>query len=75
MKRNTDENVFVKCPYYKCQTQCVIYCEGVEQNSNIHMAFATKPQLKEYQEQFCRDDWSDCMIAEGHNRKWGYDAK
>lgn len=73
-KRNTDENVFVKCPYYKCESQCVIYCEGVEDNCCIHVAFATKPQRREYEKRFCQDCWGKCMIAEAHNRKWGYDA-
>lgn len=73
-KRNVDENVFVKCPYYKCESQCVIYCEGVEDKNCIHMAFATKIQRKEYEKQFCQNCWGKCMIAAAHNRKWGYDA-
>ena len=72
-KRNTDENVFVQCPYYKCESQCVIYCEGVEQNSCIHVAFATKTQRKDYEKQFCQGRWGKCMIADAHNRKWGYE--
>ena len=75
MKRNTDENVFVKCPYYKCESQCVIYCEGVEENSSIHMAFATKPQRKEYEQKLCYNCWWKCMIADAHNRKWDYNAE
>ena len=51
-KRNVDENVFVKCPYYKCESQCVVYCEGVETNNCIHMAFATTAQRKAFEERF-----------------------
>lgn len=72
-KRSVDENVFVKCPYYKCESQCVIYCEGVETNCCIHLAFATKTQRKEYEKNFCMGRWEKCMIAEAHNRKWGYE--
>ena len=71
-KRNSDENVFVKCPYYKCETQCVVFCEGVEENCCIHLAFATKPQRKEYERIYCQKDWTECMIAQGHNKRWGY---
>ena len=75
MKHNTDECVFVKCPYYKCESQCVIYCEGVEDNSSIHMAFATKNQRKEYEKEYCYSGWARCMVADAHNRKWNYDAE
>ena len=71
-KRNVDENAYVKCPYYKCESQCVIYCEGVETNNCIHMAFASKPQRKEYEKQFYQRSWERCMIAEALNRKWDY---
>ena len=72
-KRNMDEDVFVKCPYYKCESQCVIYCRDDEKaNCCIHMAFATKPQKKIHKEQFCRSCWVRCLIAEAYNKKWGY---
>ena len=72
-KRNTDENVFVKCPYYRGESQCVLFCEGVvEKDCCIHVAFATKTQRKEYEKQFCQGCWWKCMIADAHNRKWGY---
>lgn len=72
-KANTDEDVFAKCPYYKCQSQSVIYCEGAWENSCIHLAFGGKAQRREYQRQFCRDDWNRCIIAGAQNRKWGYE--
>ena len=72
-KRNTDENVFVKCPYYRCESQCVIYCEGVEENSAIHLAFSTPQLRKDYQERFCKSCWKRCLVAESLNRKYDYE--
>lgn len=74
-KRNVDENVFAKCPYYNCESQCVIFCEGAEKDNGIHMAFATKAQKKEYEKRFCCScSWPSCLIADAHNRRWGYEA-
>lgn len=72
-KKQLDENVFVQCPYYKHEQQSVIYCEGVEDNSSIHMAFASKTQKKEYEKRFCQNCWQDCLIACAQNIKWDYD--
>ena len=72
-KNNADESMFAKCPYYKCENKCVIYCEGVQPNNCIHMAFGSKPQKKEFQKQFCREHWWKCMIAAAQNRAYGYE--
>lgn len=63
-----------QCPYYKCETPCVIHCEGVCDDQSIHMAFATKTARRAYERQFCMDRWGQCMVAEAHNRKWGYEV-
>lgn len=70
MKRNTDENVFVTCPFYKCESKQVIYCEGVDETSSIHLAFPTREKCKEYEKEFCRGYWGKCMIADAHNRRY-----
>jgi len=69
---NVVENPYVKCPYYKYERQAVIYCEGAEQGSCIHMAFAAGTRRKEYKKQFCENCWHTCMVADAHNRKWDY---
>lgn len=66
------ENAFVKCPYYEGETQSVIYCNGHDEESNIHMAFSSSTKRKQYEQQFCQKCWKDCMIADAHNRRWDY---
>lgn len=73
-KQKCVENVFVQCPYYKYERPCVIYCEGHDENSSIHMAFSSNTQKKEFEKQFCQDCWQKCIIADAHNRKWDYKA-
>ena len=52
----------------------MIFCEGVEDDSTIHVAFATPDKRKKHEDQYCKQCWGKCMIAEAHNRTWGYNA-
>lgn len=71
MKQNTDENVFVICPFYKRESKHMIYCEGVDENSAIHVAFRTPAECRAYEKEFCRKYWGKCMIADALWRKYG----
>lgn len=70
MKPRMDENVLVKCPFYKRESQQVIYCEGVDEKSLIHLAFANKEDCRTYEKEFCRKAWKECMIAKALSKKW-----
>lgn len=69
------QDVLVKCPYYKGEEKQMIFCEGVQEGSAIHLAFGSSTNLKEYKNHFCKGCWSQCRLAEMNNRKWCYDAK
>ena len=45
------------CPYYKCENRPTIYCEGVEENSTIHISFASPADAKAYKNKHCRADY------------------
>ena len=64
----------VVCPYYKYEGQQMIYCEGVEENTALHLAFASKTDMRDYRKAKCERCWKGCMIAQMLNRKWNYDA-
>ena len=68
------QDVLVKCPYYKGEEQQMLFCEGVQEGSAIHLAFDTKPNLKDYKNLFCKGCYNKCLIADMNNKKWGYDA-
>ena len=52
MNRWTD--VLVKCPYYKGEEKQIIFCEGVQEGSAIHLAFDTSINLKDYKNRYCK---------------------
>ena len=68
------QDVLVKCPYYKGEEKQMLFCEGVQEGSAIHLAFDTPSSLKEYKNSFCKRRYNKCLIADLLNRKWGYDA-
>lgn len=73
-KIKTEESRLAKCPYYKCESRCVIFCEGVQAGSCIHLAFATPQEKRDYETRYCRRVWSGCMIAAGHNARWDWET-
>ena len=69
------EDWMVQCPYYKFEEKQMIFCEGVQEGTAIHLAFDTPSNRKDYKNHFCRGCYNKCLIADLHNRKWGYDGK
>lgn len=63
----------VVCPYYKYEAPQMIYCEGVEDKTALHLAFDSKLGKKLYMQAKCRDCWKHCMIAQMLNRKYDYE--
>lgn len=62
----------VVCPYYKCEAPQMIYCEGVEEETALHLAFAAKDKMKSYMKAKCCSSWRSCMIAQMLNKKYDY---
>ena len=52
------------CPFYLHEDSQVIYCEGVVQDSVIHLAFANKVDAKEYKLEYCRKCYDKCLISQ-----------
>ena len=74
LKKNRTDNPYVICPYFKSECKETVFCEGVEENNSIHLAFATPDRRRNYQERFCKCNWKRCLVAEILNRKWGYEV-
>ena len=68
MKHKLSNNVI--CPFYLCEERQVVYCEGVEDGTSIHLGFNRPPALKEYKKQFCETQYCKCRIAQMLNKKW-----
>lgn len=63
----------VVCPYYKYEAPQMIYCEGVDDNTALHLAFDAKDRMKGYIKARCCNRWKECLIAQMLNRKYDYD--
>lgn len=50
-----------QCPFYRAEEKNVIFCEGVEDGSSIHNAFAAS--AKSYKGRYCCAEWEKCKIA------------
>lgn len=53
----------VRCPFYKCEEQQRIYCEGLAKDMATHQTFAY-PILTDYwRETYCKGDYQKCGHA------------
>ena len=50
------------CPFYRHEDSQVIYCDGVQDGSVIHLAFASKTDAINYKERYCRSSYDHCRI-------------
>lgn len=62
-----------KCPYYRKEDSQMIYCDGVQADSVIHLAFANRLDAKDYKKEMCRDDYQGCLIYQMLAEKEGWD--
>ena len=71
MKRHI--SVEVICPFYRSEDGQRICCEGVEDNSSIHVVFPTPQRKQNYSFKQCCRDYDECMVAEMLYDKYGGD--
>lgn len=52
------------CPFYKHENRNVIYCEGVNDGTVLHMAFANPSECLAYKKEYCRsNNCTQCLIS------------
>jgi hypothetical protein len=61
---------YVKCPFYRCEEDQRVYCEGVQKGTALHLVFGSHQALRRYKDRRCKADWGGCMIAKMLNRKY-----
>lgn len=62
MKRHISKEV--QCPFYHSEEPQKICCEGVQEESTIHLCFSTPTQQKMYKGVFCNNKYKKCYIAD-----------
>lgn len=71
MKHRVD--AIVKCPYYKGEERQMIFCEGVEDGTALHLAFGGPNSLTAYKSRFCKSCYGSCRLVGMLDQKYGYD--
>ena len=62
VKRYVSKHVI--CPFYHNEDALVIYCEGVDNNTVIHLAFSKKEDKQDYKKALCcTPQYGKCRIA------------
>lgn len=52
------------CPHYKSEDKQVLYCEGIQKDTAMHIAFAYPADKVAYKEKHCESNYQDCRIAQ-----------
>lgn len=60
MKRYVSK--FAVCPCYKHESRQMIDCDGLENNTVIHYAFANASECLEFKRKRCRSGYCECPI-------------
>lgn len=61
MKYYTSNKVI--CPFYKHENRFVIFCQGVDEESVLHLAFPRPSSCFDFKQRYCRKEYSTCPIA------------
>ena len=51
------------CPFYKHEGTQMIYCNGVQEGTCVHLAFAVATDAKKYKNTMCYSNYHKCRIA------------
>lgn len=52
----------IMCPYCKSEEKQIIYCQGVQVDSALHLAFAYPEDKVRYKEKYCEEFYKECPI-------------
>jgi hypothetical protein len=55
-------SAYALCPFYSCEDNQKIYCEGVEKGSSIHLAFGDSKNATAYKIKHCNCSYQNCMV-------------
>ena len=63
VKRGQYESKTTACPFYKKEDRQTIFCDGVTDNSSVHLAFGNASDCKEHKIAYCRSDFHLCPVC------------
>lgn len=57
------QSKYVVCPFYSCEEDVKLHCEGVEPRTSIHLTFRSPAELLEYRKRYCETKYGECRLA------------
>ena len=70
MKSKRRESRCAKCPFYDSEEAQKVVCEGVKENTGIHLCFETTASQKEYKSEFFYNYYQSCIIYKALDSKY-----
>lgn len=64
------QDIYALCPFYLRTERQMIICEGVEDKSTVHLAFASTTQKFNYKSKYCDGDYHKCLVSKMLEGKW-----
>lgn len=55
-------SMYSTCPFYIKEDSHNVYCEGVEEGTSTHLAFASSNHCAAYKRIRCRNGYKNCQI-------------
>ena len=73
MKRHISNEVL--CPFYHSEDSNRICCEGLEEDSTIHVVFSSSKRKTAYSRRYCCSEYKACKMSGILYAKYGGDGK
>jgi hypothetical protein len=69
------DSKYVVCPFYHSNDNNRVCCDGVSNESSIHIVFGDSSRRRRYMMCFCNDieGYKRCKVCEMLREKWGDD--
>lgn len=62
--------IYTLCPFYHEETERIVKCEGVPQNTTHSICFPSLEQKIAYKKVFCEAEYKKCPYSELLYKKW-----
>lgn len=66
----TNQDAFVKCPFYKRDYEKTIICEGAKEKQETKLEFAKRDDKRNYKQTYCDAAYSKCIYCRMLNSKY-----
>lgn len=66
------DDYLTRCPYYRCDRQKAVGCEGLCSGMLVYMSFGAGSSKRRYKNRYCRSKWTACPWAQTQNRRYDY---